>query len=127
MATRETITAYLRAIEQHQLDEVATYLHDDVEVIEHPNKLNPTGQRYDKGALRAGGERGAALLASERYEIRSMIVEGNRAAVLIDWSGTLRIAAGPMPAGHVMRAQIYSVIELADGKVWRQEQYDCFS
>ena len=36
------------------------------------------------------------------------------------------IAAGALPAGHVMRAEICSVIELRDGKVWRQEQYDSF-
>jgi ketosteroid isomerase-like protein len=65
-------------------------------------------------------------MASQRYEIRQMTVEGDRAAVQMLWSGTLKIAAGPLPAGHVMRAEICSIIELRDGKVWRQEQYDCF-
>ena len=55
-----------------------------------------------------------------------MIVEGDRAAVQIEWSGTLAIAAGALQVGDVMRAQICSVIELRDGKVWRQQQYDCF-
>jgi ketosteroid isomerase-like protein len=126
MTTREIVTAYLRAIEAHELDEVAGYLHPDVVNVEHPNKLSPTGRRYDLAEIRAAGERGAAVMASERYEVRQMIVEGNRAAVQIDWSGTLAIAAGALPAGHVMRAQICSIIELRDGKVWRQEQYDCF-
>jgi len=76
--------------------------------------------------MRAAGERGAALMARERYEIRAMIVEGDRAAVQLAWSGTLAVAAGPLPAGHTMRAQICSVITVRDGKIWRQEQYDCF-
>jgi ketosteroid isomerase-like protein len=126
MTTREIVLSYLRAIESHDLDEVARWLHPEVEVVEHPNRISPAGKRYDLAALREAGERGKALLASERYEVRSMIVDGERAAAQIEWSGTLGVAAGPLPAGHVMRAQICSVIQLRDGKIWRQEQYDCF-
>jgi ketosteroid isomerase-like protein len=126
MTTREIVTAYIRAIEAHALDEVARYMHSDFQNVEHPNKLVPAGRRYDLAATRAAGERGMAVMASERYEIRQMIVEGDRAAVLIAWSGTLAVPAGPLPPGHVMRAEVCSVIELKDGKVWRQEQYDCF-
>jgi ketosteroid isomerase-like protein len=126
MTTREIVTAYLRAIETHQLDEVARYLHPEVELTEHPNRVSPAGRRADLAGMRAAGERGARLMANERYEIRQMIIEGDRAAVQIAWSGTLAVAAGPLPAGHVMRAQICSIVELKDGKVWRQEQYDCF-
>lgn len=127
MTTREIVTAYIQAIEAQQLDEVAGWMHPDIENVEHPNKLLPAGRRYDLAAMRAAGQRGRALMASQRFEIRRMIVEGERAAVQIDWSGTLAVAAGPLPAGHVMRAQICSIIELRDGKVWRQEQYDCFA
>ena len=125
MTTRDIVTAYIRAIEAH--DDATRYLHPDVRNVEHPNKLLPDGRRYDLAEMRAAGERGRALMASERYEIRQMIVEGDRAAVQIAWSGTLAVPAGPLPAGHVMRAEICSIIELKDGKVWRQEQYDCFS
>ena len=126
MTTREIVSAYIRAIEAQSLDEVNGFLHPEVEQLEHPNKLLPQGKRYDLAAMRAAGERGKALMASQRYEIRHMIVEGDRAAVQIHWSGTLAVAAGPLPAGHVMRAEICTIIELRDGKVWRQEQYDCF-
>jgi ketosteroid isomerase-like protein len=126
MTTREIVAAYIRAVEAQDLDEVNRLLHPEVENVEHPNKLLPAGKRYDLAAMRAAGERGRAVMASQTWEIRSMIVEGNRAAVQIVWSGTLRVAAGPLPAGHVMRAQVCSIIELKDGKVWRQEQYDCF-
>jgi ketosteroid isomerase-like protein len=126
MTTREIVTAYIRAIETRQPEEVERLLHPDVVNVEHPNKIMPKGRSYDLEALREAGERGRKLMASERYEIRQMIVDGDRAAVQMVWSGTLALAAGPLPAGHVMRAQICSIIELRDGKVWRQEQYDCF-
>jgi ketosteroid isomerase-like protein len=126
MSTRDIVTSYLRAVESHDLDEVARWLHPEVVVVEHPNRISPAGKRYDRAALWEAAERGKALMASERYEVRAMIVEGDRAAVQIEWSGTLAVAAGPLPAGHVMRAQLCSIIELRDGKIWRQEQYDCF-
>jgi ketosteroid isomerase-like protein len=120
MTTREIVTAYIQAIEAHDTERVATFLHPEVENLEHPNKIVPAGRRYDRDAMRAAGERGKAVMASERYEIRQMIVEGDRAAVLIRWSGTVH-------DGPTMRAEICSIIELRDGKVWRQEQYDCFA
>lgn len=127
MTTRDIVTAYIAAIEAQDTAAVDRLLHPEVENLEHPNRLQPAGRRYDLAAMRAAGERGKAVMASQRFEIRGMIVEGARAAVQIAWSGTLAVAAGPLPAGHVMRAQICSIIELKDGKVWRQEQYDCFA
>jgi len=126
MTTRDIVTAYLRAIEAHDTEAVARYLHPDVELVEHPNRIVPSGRRADAAAMGAASERGRRLMARERYDIRHMIVEGDRAAVQIAWSGTLAIAAGALPAGHVMRAHVCSIIELRDGRVWRQEQYDCF-
>jgi ketosteroid isomerase-like protein len=114
--TRETVLAYLRAIE-HNTQEA--FLHADAEVIEHPNRLNPAGVRYDRAALLQAAARGAAVMASQRYDVRGMIVDGDRAAVQIAWSGNLR-------DGRSMTAQLCSIIELRDGLVWRQEQYDCF-
>ncbi|HEV7557298.1 MAG TPA: nuclear transport factor 2 family protein [Kofleriaceae bacterium] len=116
MTSREIVLAYLRAIEANTAD---AWFHDDVVVVEHPNKLNPSGVRYDRAALRAAAERGAAGMASQHYEVRAMIVDGDRVAAQIAWTGTLR-------DGRVMRAEIASFIELRDDKIWRQEQYDCF-
>jgi ketosteroid isomerase-like protein len=117
--TRETVLAYLRAIESHDLELVATFMHPEIEVTEHPNRLNPMGARYDFAALRAAGERGKALLASEKYDVRAMTVEGDRAVAQILWTATLN-------DGRSMSAHICSAIELRDGKIYRQEQYDCF-
>ena len=118
-SARDTVLDYLRAIESHDLDRVAALLHADVQVVEHPNKLNPNGASYDRAAIRAAGERGAALMASERYEVRALTCEGDRVVAQIAWTGTLK-------DGRSMRAEICSVIEVRDGLVYRQEQYDCF-
>ena len=119
MSTRDIVLDYIRAVESHDLAGVAALLHDDVELVEHPNKLNPAGARYDRAGICAAGERGAALMARERYDVRSLMVDDDRCIVQVAWTGALR-------DGREMRAQICSVIELRDGRVWRQEQYDCF-
>ena len=118
-AARDTVLDYLRAIESHDLDRVATFLHPDVQVVEHPNRINPKGGTYDAAAVRTAGERGKAAMASERYEVRALTCEGDRVVAQIAWTGTLK-------DGRSMHAHICSVIELKGGKVWRQEQYDCF-
>jgi ketosteroid isomerase-like protein len=119
MTTRDIVTAYIQAIEAHDLPRVAALLHPDVVTVEHPNRINPAGKRYDAAAMREAGERGKAVMAREEYAIRQLIVEGDRAAVQIEWTGTLT-------TGQTMRAQICSIIEVRDGRIWRQEQYDCF-
>jgi ketosteroid isomerase-like protein len=126
MTTRDIVTAYLCSIEAQDTEAAARYLHPDVELTEHPNRVSPAGMRADLAGIRAAGERGRKLMASQRFEIRPMIVEGDRAAVQIAWSATLAVTAGSLPAGHVMQAHVCSIIELKDGTVWRQEQYDCF-
>lgn len=120
MTTREVIERYLRALERHDLDAVATSLHDDVEIIEHPNPMNPDGMRYDKAAIRAAGEHGKAMLAHERYEVQRWIIDGDEAAVQIEWSAKLR-------TGQAIRAFICSCIVVKDGQIWRQQQYECIA
>ena len=119
MTTRDTITAYFAAIATNDPHAAQPFLHDDVKLVEHPNVLNPKGKTYDRTAMREAGERGAKLMASQSYDIREMIIDGERAAVTTVWTGTLR-------DGRTMRAQFCTILELRDGKVWRQEQYDCF-
>jgi ketosteroid isomerase-like protein len=117
--TRDIVQKYLRAVEAMDLEGVDAVLHDDVVVVEHPNRLNPTGKTYERAALRAAGERGKAIMARQEYAVRALIVDGDRACAQIAWLGVLK-------DGREMRAQLCSVFELRDGKVWRQEQYDCF-
>ena len=120
MTTGDLVLAYIAAIERRApFDEIAAFLHPDVRVIEHPNKITPAGKTYDLPDLRAASERGRALLASERYAVRAVIADGDRAVVQSTWTGTLA-------DGRAMTAEICSVFELAGGKIVRQEQYDCF-
>ena len=119
MTTRDTVLAYVRAVEAMDLSAVDALLAPDVVVTEHPNKLNPQGKTYDLAALRAAGERGKAAMARQIYDVRALITERDRVCAQIAWTGIVK-------SGAEMRAQLCCVFEIRDGKLWRQEQYDCF-
>src|SRR5262245_47888166 len=107
MTTEDVVRAYVAAVEAQDLDAVQSWLHDDVEVIEHPNAVSPNGRRYGKQELREAGERGKALMASEDYKITSMLIDGERAVLQMEWTGTLGSGGHEhRRGGHVMRAFI---------------------
>src|SRR5678815_3254083 len=72
MTTRDIVTAYIRAIEAQDTDAFDRHVHPDIELTEHPNRVSPAGMRADLAGMRAAGERGRKLMASQRYEIRHM-------------------------------------------------------
>jgi len=115
----DVVTRYLAALEARDLPALLALLAPDAEVVEHPNRVNPGGMRYDRAALEAAYQRGSALMSAERYAVRAMIADGDRVVAQIEWTGTLR-------DGRTMRAELCSVVQVRDGRVWRQEQYDCF-
>jgi ketosteroid isomerase-like protein len=127
MTTEDVVRAYVAAVEAQDMDEVQKWLADDVEIVEHPNTVSKNGRRYGKAEAKAAGERGKALMASEKYDVTSVLVDGDRAVLQITWSGTLGHGGHEHHrGGHVMKAHICCVMEVRNGKIWRQEQYDCF-
>jgi ketosteroid isomerase-like protein len=51
---------------------------------------------------------------------------GDAMALEVQWTGTLAVPVGDIPAGGDMRARFGVFIELRDGKIARQRNYDCF-
>src|SRR5690606_29868818 len=90
MTSEDTVRAYLRAIETMDVDAGDRFFHPEIVVTEHPNKLNPAGKTYDRAALREAGERGKTLLASQRYEIRGLIANGDRVCAQTEWIGVTK-------------------------------------
>jgi len=109
-------------------DALAAFFHPDIEQVEQPNRMTPAGARRDRAAMLAGAEKGAGLMASQRYDVRNLIVDrdGRRVAAEVDWEATTAIALGPLPAGHVFRAHLAMFFELEDDRVRRIVNYDCY-
>jgi hypothetical protein len=124
------VDAWLDTFEQPDggpasLDE---WMAPDAVFVEHPNLVNPGGGERDRDAMEAGLEAGRALLARQAYSDRRHVVAGPGIVVTrTRWEGELAIDAGPWSAGTVLAADIAMFVELgADGRIRRQENYDCY-
>ena len=101
-------------------------LHEDVPFVEHPNLVSPQGSRRDRSTLLATFEAGRRLMAEQRLENLEVLPAGEYVVARAAWSGTLAVDAGPMPAGATLRAQLAMFFTVRDGRIFRQENYDCY-
>jgi ketosteroid isomerase-like protein len=127
MDTRELTRSYFAALERGVTgDELAAFYHPDVVQEEFPNRLLPNGAKRDLAGILGAAVRGQGVMASQRYDIRSVVADGTRMAVEFVWSGTLAIPVGGLPAGAVMRGRFASFLEFRDERIIAQRSYDCF-
>ncbi|HEY0251672.1 MAG TPA: nuclear transport factor 2 family protein [Kofleriaceae bacterium] len=125
MSNLERTRAYLRAFETRDGSNLDYYATDVVQ-RELPNLLVKAGATRDLAALRRGMEAGKASVAEERYEVVSMIEQGETVAVEAIWSAKLNIGFGTLSPGDTMRAYLAMFITWRDGLIVSQRNYDCF-
>jgi ketosteroid isomerase-like protein len=123
----ETTRRYLAAIERGATGEaLAVFFAPDVQQVEFPNRLVPSGATRDLAALLEGAERGQHVLKQQRFEVRRVHALGAVVVLELMWVGTLALTLGKLAAGEDMRAHFCVVLEFRDGRIWRQRNYDCF-
>ena len=127
MANLEVARRYLAAIEAGAVgDDLAAFFSPDVEQIEFPNLIVPTGARRGRSEMLEGALRGQKVLREQRYQVERAFADGNVVVLEVLWVGTLAIDRGSAPAGREMRAHFAVVLELRDGRITAQRNYDCF-
>jgi len=109
-----------------ECQDVAEFFAPDVIQEEFPNRLMPNGAKRDLAAILDGCERGKKVVSSQRYDILSELAQGNLVVLEVQWTGTLAIPVGSLPAGGEMRARFAVFIEFRDGKIIAKRNYDCF-
>ena len=115
-----TVLRYLAAIEGGATGAaLAGFLAEGVVYEELPNRLSPSGSRRDRAGMLAGAERGQQILRSQKFQVRSSVAEGDRVALEVIWSAAL-------VDGTSLRAHVAMFLELRDGKIVRQRNYDCY-
>ncbi|HEY8208712.1 MAG TPA: nuclear transport factor 2 family protein [Myxococcaceae bacterium] len=121
------VREYLAAIERGETGEsLSRFVHPDAVFEQLPNRIYPNGSRTDaRGALEAS-RRGKDLLRRQRYEVRSVMADGDRVAMEVDWRGELAIPMGKLQPGAELHAQFGMFIELRDGRIVSQRNYDCY-
>jgi ketosteroid isomerase-like protein len=118
---------YLSAVERGVTGaELAEFLTPDVVQEEFPNPIVPKGVRRNLQALLAAAERGQQVIASQQFEVLNSVSDGDRMAVELLWSGTLAVPVGTLAAGSTMQAHIGMFMELRNGKIASQRNYDCY-
>lgn len=123
----ETARRYLRAIEEGKTGEaMRAFFHPEVMQREYPNRLVPSGATRDLRGLLEAGEKGRKVVSQQRYEVKQSVVEGDHVALRVEWSATLQVPLGSLPAGGTMRASFGVFLTFRDGRIIEQHNYDCF-
>ncbi len=123
----EFVRQYLTAIEQGATgDALAVFFTPDVIQEEFPNRLVANGARRDLAAILDGAVRGQQVLTKQTFEIVNSVESGERIGLELIWVGTLAMPLGSVPAGGSLRARFAVFIEMRDGRIAAQRNYDCF-
>ncbi|HVG06403.1 MAG TPA: nuclear transport factor 2 family protein [Thermoanaerobaculia bacterium] len=120
------VRKYFDAIENGEPGESLQFFAPNVVQQEFPNRLVPDGATRDLAALEEAAVRGRKVMTHQRYEIVNALASGNQVAVEAIWTGTLAVPFGSIPAGGEMKARFAIFLELRDGRIVRQRNYDCF-
>ena len=119
--------SYFAAIERGATgDELAAFFTPDVIQEEFPNRLTLNGMRRDLAAILEGAVRGQAVLRSQRFETLDSVGTDERLALEVQWTGVLAVPVATLAAGAEMRARFAVFLDLRDGRIARQRNYDCF-
>jgi ketosteroid isomerase-like protein len=127
----ETARRYLAAIEADTRageagKAVAAFLAPSIIQQEFPNRVVPQGACRNLAEIMAAGERGRKLLSGQRYEVKRAFATGDTVILEVLWVGTVTTAVGTVSAGGELRANFAVFLELDNGRITRQRNYDCF-
>jgi ketosteroid isomerase-like protein len=122
----ETLRRYLKSIEDGNFSCIAQLFAKDSVIEQLPNRIYPNGLRAGVETMSAAFEKGRKLLSHQTYEIKGHVVEGDKVALEVLWTGKLAIPFGSLAAGSEMRAHSAMFFEFQDGKITSQRNYDCF-
>src|SRR5262245_28643592 len=120
----QRVREYLEAIEQG--GDAGRFLHPEAGLEQLPSRLYPTGARVDVRGAQEAAEKGKKILRSQRFQVRSAVAQGDRVAMEVDWRGTLAVPMGQLQPGAELHAQFGMFVQLRDGRILAQRNYDCY-
>lgn len=124
----QLVKKYVSLVESLGLDEhsAAELMHSDYEQWELPNQLNKAGQKCDRADSIRRMQAARKMLATQKYEISTILEQGKVVVMEAAWSGVMAIDAGPLKRGQTMKAFFCMFFEFKDEKIHRVRNYDCF-
>jgi ketosteroid isomerase-like protein len=98
----------------------------DVTVEELPSLIAPRGRTRDRPAMLQGFAAGKTLLASQDYTVVNALECRETVVLEVRWRGVLAQAFGKLAPGTELRARFAMFLELRDGTIAAQRNYDCY-
>ena len=109
-----------------QGDVLAAFFHPDAEQIEYPSVVRPNGHRRGLAEMRAGAAVGAQFIVDQRYDVHTVVEDGEQVAVQLTWTARAAQDLGSIQAGTRLVAHVAAFYVFRDGLVLRQSSYDCY-
>lgn len=109
-----------------EVEAIDVLLDPEMRFLEHPNLVSPRGSHRDRTQVLAAVVAGRKLLREQRFDVVGHVAAGDSVASRVVWTGTLAIEAPPFAAGTQLRADSSMHFTLRDGRIARQENFDCF-
>ncbi len=107
-------------------NEYKAILHPAIEQIEYPNLVIPITRHRTFSNLIEGAEAGKKMLAYQHFEPVKFFETEDAVIAEFTWTGELKVKAGRLKQGQVLKAHICTVFEFKDDKIFRQRNYDCY-
>lgn len=125
--TSTFVRLYLTAISNGATGpKLAAFFDPEIVQEEFPNRLAPEGATRTLPEILEAAERGKKLMKSQVYDVKTFMAGGDRVALEVLWTGKLAGPVGSLKAGDEMKARLAIFLELRNGKILRQRNYDCF-
>ncbi|MES1222619.1 MAG: nuclear transport factor 2 family protein [Bacteroidota bacterium] len=107
-------------------NEYKSILHPAIEQVEYPNLMIPKTRQRTFVNLMEGAEAGKKILAYQRFEPTHFFETADAVIAEYTWTGELKVRAGRLKQGQVLKAHICTIFEFRDDKIFRQRNYDCY-
>jgi ketosteroid isomerase-like protein len=107
-------------------EQLRRFFHDDAEQIEYPSLVDPRVGRRGLDGMIAASELGAGMLTFQRYDVRRWIESEETVVCQAEWHAELAKDAGPLREGQRLHTHSILIFTFRDGKIIRQEAYDCY-
>ncbi len=107
-------------------NEYKTIFHAAIEQTEYPNLLIHKTRHRTFSNLIEGAEAGKKMLAYQRFEPRHFFETADAVIAEYTWTGELKVKAGRLKQGQVLKANVCTIFEFRDNKIFRQRNYDCY-
>jgi ketosteroid isomerase-like protein len=118
---------YLEALENGaEGGALAEFFTEDVVQEEFPNRLHPIGCHRELASILDTARKGKRTVRAQKFEILNSIVDGDSVVLEVFWSGLLAAPVDTLPADSEMRAHLSIWLEFRDGKICRQQNYNCY-